>query len=118
MVNWDKKDELGVCTSDTEYRQVQEVCHHIGISCHRVEFVKEYWNNVFKWVWFYITLTEVCSDFLQEYQRGRTPNPDILCNQHIKFGVFNYYIINKMMMDKIATGHYARLKKKKNGSES
>ena len=42
MVNWDKKDELGVCTSDTENPQVQEVCHHIGISCHRVEFVKEY----------------------------------------------------------------------------
>ena len=55
MVNWDEKDELGVCTSDTEYRQVQEVCHHIGILCHRVEFIKEYWNNVFKWVWFSIT---------------------------------------------------------------
>ena len=48
MVNWDEKDELGVCTSDTEYRQVQEVCRYIGISCHRVELIKEYWNNVFK----------------------------------------------------------------------
>lgn len=67
---------------------------------------------------FYHFLTEVCSDFLQEYQQGRTPNPDILCNQHIKFGVFNYYIINKMMMDKIATGHYAKLEKKKNGGEN
>ncbi|XP_022300440.2 mitochondrial tRNA-specific 2-thiouridylase 1-like [Crassostrea virginica] len=95
MKNWDEKDEKGHCTSDRDKEDAQFVCQHIGIPFHEVNFVKEYWNDVF-------------SPFLREYQTGLVPNPDIVCNRHIKFGVFQNYALSEFSADAIATGHYAR----------
>lgn len=57
----------------------------------------------------------VYSRFLREYHAGHTPNPDILCNQKIKFGVFYEHALNNMGVDAIATGHYARTERSKSG---
>ena len=75
MKNWDEQDENGVCTSTADWEDVQDVCHTIGIPCYTVNFEKEYQERVF-------------SQFLAEYQKGRTPNPDVLCNREIKFKAF------------------------------
>lgn len=48
------------------------------------------------------------SDFLSEYEKGRTPNPDIVCNKHIKFSCFFHYAVDNLGADAVATGHYAR----------
>ena len=67
----------------------------------RVDFIEEYWDNVFK-------------TFLSEYEKGRTPNPDILCNKYIKFDSFFEYAM-KQGFDKVATGHYASNKEDETG---
>ena len=51
MVNWSQIDEFGTCKSDNDYKDVMDVCRHIGIPCRRAEFVQDYWNEVFRWVW-------------------------------------------------------------------
>ncbi len=48
MRNWDERDETGVCTSEADFREVEAVCQHIGIPCRQADFVKEYWNEVFR----------------------------------------------------------------------
>jgi tRNA U34 2-thiouridine synthase MnmA/TrmU len=70
MRNWDEEDESGQyeCPAKRDWMDVLKVCDQIGIECKRVDFVKEYWNHVF-------------SPFIQAYERGLTPNPDILCNK-------------------------------------
>ena len=50
MRNWDERDETGVCRSETEYRHVRKLCAALDIPCTHVDFVKEYWNEVFRWV--------------------------------------------------------------------
>ena len=50
MVNWDELDERDQCSSEADYSQVERICRHIAIPCHRVNFVKEYWNEVFRWM--------------------------------------------------------------------
>ncbi|XP_062617718.1 mitochondrial tRNA-specific 2-thiouridylase 1-like isoform X1 [Saccostrea cucullata] len=95
MKNWDEKDESGQCSSDRDKDDAKFVCQHIGIPFHEVNFVKEYWNDVF-------------SPFLKEYQTGSVPNPDIVCNRLIKFGVFLRYAQTQFSADAVATGHYAR----------
>ncbi|KDO26366.1 tRNA methyl transferase [Saprolegnia parasitica CBS 223.65] len=77
MNNWDSSDEEGkaTCPADMDYELVRQVCEEIGIECTRVDFVQEYWNNVF----------EPCLD---QFAKGLTPNPDVLCNKEIKFDVF------------------------------
>ncbi len=95
MKNWEEKDENGVCTTAEDYRDVERVCEKIGIPYYSVEFVQEYWDNVF-------------TDFLKAYEIGLTPNPDILCNREIKFNLF----LKKAMelgADYLATGHYAQI---------
>ena len=72
MKNWDEKDENGTCTAADDWNDVQSVCDTIGIPCYAVNFEKEYYDRVFSY-------------FLDEYRRGRTPNPDVLCNREIKF---------------------------------
>ncbi|KAG0089428.1 hypothetical protein BGZ93_009863 [Podila epicladia] len=62
-----------VCTSDRDWADVQAVCEQIGIPCKRLDFSRQYWNQVFEVM-------------LQEYEQGRTPNPDVTCNREIKFG--------------------------------
>jgi len=95
MKNWDDTDEFGHCTAEEDYQDVRRVCDQIGIPYYTVNFEKEYMEKVFQY-------------FLDEYRKGRTPNPDVMCNREIKFGEF----LNKVMdlgADYIATGHYARV---------
>lgn len=95
MKNWDSLDEKGVCTADRDCEDAYKVCQSLDIPFHQVSYVKEYWHEVF-------------SNLLKEYERGRTPNPDIMCNKHIKFHHFYQYAINTLGADAMATGHYAR----------
>lgn len=95
MKNWDEEAEDGYCTATEDYEDVKRVCHQIGIPYYTVNFENEYWNRVFKY-------------FLEEYKRGRTPNPDVICNKEIKFKSFLDYAL-KLDADYLATGHYARI---------
>ncbi|NBI29725.1 tRNA 2-thiouridine(34) synthase MnmA [Chengkuizengella marina] len=98
MKNWDDTDEFGHCTAEEDAEDVRRVCAQIDIPFYTVNFEKEYSDKVFSY-------------FLDEYKKGRTPNPDVMCNREIKFGDF----LNKALelgADYIATGHYARLEQK------
>ena len=102
MKNWDSNinnDKEGitddVCPQELDYRDAKSVCDELCIPLYRVDFIKEYWDDVFTY-------------FLNELKKGRTPNPDLMCNKYIKFDVFKKEA-KKLGADKIATGHYARL---------
>lgn len=94
MKNWEEKDENGVCKASLEFEDVERVCRQLDIPFYSVNFVKEYQEHVFKF-------------FLEEYEKGYTPNPDILCNREIKFKV----LLDRALQlggDFLATGHYCR----------
>ncbi len=93
MTNWE--DDDGYCTAARDFQDARRVCTELGISLHRVNFSREYRDRVF-------------AHFLDEYRAGRTPNPDILCNREIKFGVFLEHA-QRLGARRIATGHYVRL---------
>ncbi|MEJ6400783.1 tRNA 2-thiouridine(34) synthase MnmA [Nicoliella lavandulae] len=95
MKNWDDTDENGVCTATEDYKDVAKVASQIGIPYYSVNFEKEYWDRVFTY-------------FLAEYKKGRTPDPDVICNKEIKFRAFLDYAL-ELGADYIATGHYAQL---------
>lgn len=92
MINWDADD--GQCTAMEDYEDVKRVCEKIGIPYFSVNYAKEYYDRVFTY-------------FLDEYKKGRTPNPDVLCNREIKFGPF-LEKAKALGADMIATGHYAK----------
>lgn len=92
MINWEEKD--GSCTAEADYEDVKRVCNKIGIPYFSVNYAKEYYQRVFSY-------------FLEEYKKGRTPNPDVLCNREVKFGPFLEQAY-KLGADMIATGHYAK----------
>lgn len=92
MRNWEEKDENGACTADDDFNDVVRVAGLLKIPYYTVNFAKEYRERVF-------------SRFLQEYEAGRTPNPDVLCNREIKFGPFRAYA-KELGADFVATGHY------------
>ena len=94
MKNWEEKDESGVCTAESDWADVREVCDIIGIPYYAVNFAQEYWDRVFSY-------------FLQEYRAGRTPNPDVLCNREIKFRAFLDFAM-KLGASKMATGHFVQ----------
>ena len=94
MKNWEEKDEEGVCTSEGDWKDVQQVCERLDIPYYSVNFAREYWDRVF-------TL------FLNEYKAGRTPNPDVLCNREIKFKAFLDFAM-QLGAEKIATGHFVQ----------
>lgn len=106
MRNWDSmvnNDILGnptlnnnICPQEQDYNDALAVCQKLNIPLHRIDFVKEYWDYVFTY-------------FLDELKKGRTPNPDIMCNKYIKFDAF-VKEAKKLGADYIATGHYARVK--------
>ena len=106
MRNWDTSvngDYLGnpdinddICPQEADYNDAVKVCDKLGIKLHRIDFVKEYWDYVFTY-------------FLDELKKGRTPNPDIMCNKYIKFDMFVKEAV-RLGADYIATGHYARIK--------
>ena len=94
MQNW--QSEPGeVCTSEIDFEDASKVCDMLDMPLHKANFSDEYWDRVFE-------------EFLNEHKKGRTPNPDILCNREIKFKSFLDYAFN-IGADYIATGHYASL---------
>ncbi|RYU61936.1 tRNA 2-thiouridine(34) synthase MnmA [Methylolobus aquaticus] len=95
MKNWEEDDGTSLCTAKQDLEDASQVCERLGIPLRTVNFAAEYWDDVF----------EV---FLREYQAGRTPNPDILCNKHIKFKAFLEHALD-LGAERIATGHYARV---------
>ncbi|BGE82257.1 tRNA-specific 2-thiouridylase MnmA [Staphylococcus petrasii] len=101
MKNWDDTDENGVCTATEDYNDVIAVCNQIGIPYYAVNFEQEYWDKVFTY-------------FLDEYKKGRTPNPDVMCNKEIKFKAFLEHAL-KLGADYVATGHYARIRRHEDG---
>ena len=108
MRNWDSladgelngpTTKSGICPQEEDYNDAKAVCDKLGITLYRKDFVKEYWDYVFTY-------------FLDELKKGRTPNPDIMCNKYIKFDMFAKEA-KKLGADYIATGHYARIKNNK-----
>ena len=95
MKNWDEDDDDEYCSASEDLADAQQVDDLLGIKLHTVNFSHEYWEDVFE-------------HFLSEHKKGRTPNPDVLCNQRIKFKAFLDYA-KDLGADKIATGHYARI---------
>jgi tRNA-specific 2-thiouridylase len=92
MTNWE--DDDGYCTAADDLQDARNVCEQLGIPLHNANFSKQYRDQVFKY-------------FLDEYQAGRTPNPDVLCNREIKFGVFREHA-KRLGGELLATGHYAK----------
>jgi len=94
MSNW---EDDGYCESARDFQDARRLCKQLGLTLHRVNFVAEYRGRVF-------------DRFLMEYRSGRTPNPDVLCNREIKFGVLRHYA-RRLGARWLATGHYARLER-------
>ena len=97
MKNWDEDDEQDWCPAQQDLADARAVAQVLGIELRTVSFSTEYWDRVF-------------SHFLAEYRAGRTPNPDILCNQEIKFRAFLDFALARGS-SRIATGHYARVRR-------
>ncbi|MFA6801591.1 MAG: tRNA 2-thiouridine(34) synthase MnmA, partial [Acholeplasmataceae bacterium] len=105
MRNWDSATNLDfkgnptafddVCEQEKDYQDAVKVADKLGIKLHKVDFIEEYWNRVFTY-------------FLDEYKKNRTPNPDVLCNNEIKFKAFIDYV-DCFNPDYIAMGHYAQV---------
>ena len=104
MRNWDSalnNDTLGnstlnndICPQEQDYNDAKSVADALGLELLRKDYIKEYWDNVYKF-------------FVEEYKKGRTPNPDILCNKYIKFDCFLDFAMEQGF-DMIATGHYIK----------
>jgi len=115
MKNWNEDDDENYCPAEEDYADAQTVAAKLDIPLKAVNFAAEYWDKVFAF-------------FLESYQKGHTPNPDILCNKEIKFKVFLDFALADKESDKnpdgmlnsggafgankIATGHYAQVKEK------
>ncbi len=105
MRNWDSvanEDFNGnptlydsVCPQEADYKDAMDVANKLGLKLLRIDFIKEYWDDVFE-------------TFINEYKLGRTPNPDILCNRFIKFDSFMKFA-KEQGFDTVATGHYVKL---------
>jgi tRNA-specific 2-thiouridylase len=95
MKNWEEDDDEEYCAAREDLAMARDVCEKLEIPLRTVNFSHEYWERVF-------------SIFLREYQAGRTPNPDVLCNREIKFREFLEYA-GRLGAKQIATGHYARI---------
>lgn len=105
MRNWDSmaEDDFAgnptindpVCPQEADWMDAKSVADALGLPLLRIDFIREYWDDVFH-------------TFLEEYKKGRTPNPDILCNRYIKFDSFMKFAQSKGF-DTVATGHYAKM---------
>ena len=93
MTNWE--DDDGYCSAAEDLQDARRICERLDIPLHHVNFARQYRERVFEY-------------FLDEYRSGRTPNPDVLCNREIKFGVFRDYA-KRLGGELLATGHYARV---------
>ena len=96
MKNWEDDDDSEFCSSRQDFLDAASVADVLGIEIEHVNFAAEYKDRVF-------------GEFLREYQAGRTPNPDVLCNAEIKFKAFLDHAM-RLGAEKIATGHYARVR--------
>ncbi len=96
MKNWEDDDDSEYCSSNIDFVDAAAVADVLGIEIEHVNFAADYKDRVF-------------AEFLREYQAGRTPNPDILCNAEIKFKAFLDHAL-RLGAEKIATGHYARVR--------
>jgi len=96
MKNWEDDDDDEYCSSNADFVDAAAVADVIGIEIEHVNFAADYKDRVF-------------AEFLREYQAGRTPNPDVLCNAEIKFKAFLDHAM-RLGAEKIATGHYARVR--------
>ena len=94
MLNWEEQDDGGHCSAEQDFEDVKRVANKIGIPYYTVNYSKEYKDRVFSY-------------FLDEYKKGYTPNPDVLCNKEIKFGPFLKHAL-ELGADYIATGHYCK----------
>lgn len=95
MKNWEEDDSNIYCNSYIDLKDVKNICDTLKIKLNIVNFSYEYWQKVFKF-------------FINDYKKGLTPNPDILCNKEIKFKILLNYVIKNLKFDLMATGHYAR----------
>ena len=102
MTNWDAAEEGIEGCAEREERDARKVCEQLGIGFQHVSFVREYWHDVFE-------------PLLQGYDAGGTPNPDVMCNRHIKFNHFLKHCL-ALGADRVATGHYARIEHGADGS--
>jgi len=102
MSNWEDDDDA-YCTTASDFQDARRVCEILGLPLHRVSFAAQYRERVFDF-------------FLREYAAGRTPNPDVLCNREIKFGVCLDYM-HRLGASWIATGHYARVQPSAAGTQ-
>ena len=102
MKNWEDDDDSEYCSSNVDFVDAAAVADVLGIEIEHVNFAAEYRDRVF-------------AEFLREYRAGRTPNPDVLCNAEIKFKAFLDHAV-RLGADKIATGHYARVREDASGS--
>jgi len=103
MKNWEDDDDSEYCSSNIDFVDAAAVADVIGIEIEHVNFAADYKDRVF-------------AEFLREYQGGRTPNPDILCNAEIKFKAFLDHAM-RLGAEKIATGHYARVREREGAFE-
>ncbi|MFM7848563.1 MAG: tRNA 2-thiouridine(34) synthase MnmA, partial [Rubrivivax sp.] len=102
MKNWEDDDDTAYCSSNVDFVDAAAVADVVGIEIEHVNFAPEYKDRVF-------------AEFLREVQAGRTPNPDVLCNAEIKFKAFLDHAM-RLGADKIATGHYARVRRSADGA--
>ena len=96
MKNWEEDDTDNNCNSKKDYEDASRISKKLGIKLMTVNFADKYWDLVFK-------------RFIDELNKGLTPNPDIYCNTEIKFNYFLNYALSQKC-DKVATGHYAKIK--------
>ncbi len=96
MHNWQETEDNGACTAEEDYADVRRVANALDIPYYSIDFSREYYDRVF-------------THFVEEYKKGRTPNPDVLCNREIKFGPFKEFA-EKLGADYVATGHYCGVK--------
>ncbi|MBF0363502.1 MAG: tRNA 2-thiouridine(34) synthase MnmA [Oligoflexia bacterium] len=103
MRNWEESEPLTACSAAKDFEDVVSVCEKLQIPYYSVEFIKEYFDEVF-------------APSIEEYKRGLTPNPDVLCNLKIKFKIF-YEKALQLGADFVATGHYCRCEVDKESGE-
>jgi tRNA-specific 2-thiouridylase len=104
MKNWEDDDDSEYCSTRVDWIDAASVADVVGVDIEAVNFAAEYKDRVF-------------AEFLREYQAGRTPNPDVLCNAEIKFKAFLDHAVN-LGADLIATGHYARVRQLTEGADA
>lgn len=101
MKNWEEEDSDAYCSAEKDFSDAQKICDLLEIPLHHVNFSTQYWDFVF-------------AQCLNEFDAGKTPNPDVLCNREIKFSAFLQHALS-LGGDYIATGHYANVNHQPNG---